>query len=167
MERGGVSERRTEEAGVRILVVYHSQAGHTQRMAEAVARGAASIEGASVHLKRASEAGLEDLTACDGLALGSPEYFGTMAGLIKDFFDRTYYPARGRKDVVKKPYVVFISAGNDGSGALRQIERICLGYPLKKVYEPVVAQGEITDEILSRCYELGQVIAAGCEAGIY
>jgi hypothetical protein len=30
-----------------------------------------------------------------------------------------------------------------------------------------VAQGEITDEVLSRCYELGQVIAAGCEAGIY
>ncbi|MBW2060789.1 MAG: NAD(P)H-dependent oxidoreductase [Deltaproteobacteria bacterium] len=152
---------------IEILVIFHSQAGHTRKMAEAVARGAASIKRVKVTLKRAQEATLDDLLKCDGLALGSPEYFGYMAGMIKDFFDRTYNQARGKKEIFKKPYVVFISAGNDGTGALHQIERICLGYQLKKVYEPVLAKGEIKDEVLAKCEELGQVLAAGCEAGIY
>ena len=151
----------------RILVVYHSQTGNTQKMAESIARGADSIENVTVVLKRASEATLEDLLECDGVAIGSPEYFGYMAGLVKDLFDRTYNDARGRKEIFKKPYVAFISAGNDGRGALESIERICIGYQLKKVYEPVVARGKISREILIKCEELGKTIAAGCEAGIY
>ena len=151
----------------RILIIYHSQTGNTRKMAERVAEGARSIENVNVVLKRASEATLHDLMECDGLALGSPEYFGYMSGMIKDFFDRTYNDARERKEIFKKPYVVFISAGNDGRGALNSIERICRGYQFKKVYEPVVARGEIVQEVLVRCEELGQTIAAGCEAGIY
>jgi len=151
----------------KILVIYHSQAGHTQRMAESVAKGAACIEGVTVVLKRVSEANLRDLLECDGLAIGSPEYFGYMAGMVKDFFDRTYDEARGRKEVFKKPYVLFVSAGNDGTGALNNMERICTGYQFKKVYEPVVAKGEIDRETLIRCDELGKTIAAGCKEGIY
>ena len=141
----------------KILVVYHSQAGHTQRMAESVAKGAGCIEDVTVR----------DLLECDGLAIGSPEYFGYMAGMVKDFFDRTYDEARGRKEVFKKPYVLFVSAGNDGTGALNNIERICTGYQFKKVYEPVVAKGEIDRDIIMRCEELGKTIAAGCKEGIY
>lgn len=150
-----------------ILVIYHSQSGNTQKMAEAVAAGVRSIDGVKVTLKKAQAAGVEDLLACDGLAVGSPEYFGYMAGRVKDFFDRTYEPARGRKEIFKKPYVIFVSAGNDGRGAVSNIERIALGYPLKKVYDPVVARGEVDDAVLARCRELGQTIAAGCQAGIY
>lgn len=152
---------------VTILIVYHSQTGRTKTMAQAVAKGAKSIENVSTILKEARETTLDDLLNSDGLAFGSPEYFGYMAGAIKDLFDRTYYQARGRKEILKKPYVVFISAGNDGLGALTSIERICVGYQLKKVYEPVIARGDIDEAILSRCEELGKVIAAGCEAGIY
>ncbi|HDZ23144.1 MAG TPA: flavodoxin [Desulfobacteraceae bacterium] len=150
-----------------ILIIYHSQAGHTEAMAQRVARGAESIDGVQIILKKAGEATLQDLLECDGLAIGSPEYFGYMAGMIKDFFDRTYEPARKDRRIFKKPYVVFISAGNDGSGALNQIERICLGYPLKKIYQPVVAKGELDEDTLKKCEDLGKTIAAGCEAGIY
>jgi multimeric flavodoxin WrbA len=136
-------------------------------MAEAVAEGAAMIDGVRVILKHAPDAGLEDLLECDGLAIGTPEYFGYMAGLIKDFFDRTYETARQDKRIFKKPYVVFVSAGNDGSQAAFQIERIAKGYPLKKVYEPLIAKGKIDQEALNKCRELGQTIAAGCDAGIY
>jgi len=152
---------------VRVLVVYHSQTGRTKKMAQAVARGASSIPNVKAILKEAGETTLEDLLACDGVAFGSPEYFGYMAGALKDLFDRTYYDARGRKEIFKKPYVIFISAGNDGLGALRSIERICVGYQLKKVYDPFIATGEIDGAILNRCDELGKVIAAGCEAAIY
>jgi len=152
---------------VKILVVYHSQTGGTKKMAEAVARGANSIENVRTTIKEAMETTIDDLFGCNGLALGSPEYFGYMAGAMKDLFDRTYYQARGRREIFKKPYVVFISAGNDGRGALRSIEKICVGYQFKKVYEPVIARGEIDETILTLCEELGKVIAAGCEAGIY
>jgi len=151
----------------RILIIYHSQTGNTRKMAESVARGAKSIDNVDVVLKKASGTTLQDLLECDGVAIGSPEYFGYMAGIIKDFFDRTFNEARGRKEIFKKPYVVFISAGNDGSGSLQSIERICIGYQLKKVYEPVVARGKIVRDILIKCEELGKTIAAGCEAGIY
>ncbi|MDO9514571.1 MAG: NAD(P)H-dependent oxidoreductase [Syntrophales bacterium] len=152
----------------RILIVYHSQTGNTEKMARLVAQGVASIENTEVTVKRAADASLEDLLVCDGLAIGTPENFGYMSGAVKDFFDRTFYPAEGK--VFRKPYVVFISAGNDGTGALSSIERIALGYQFKKVYDPVIArqsQGGVTDEILARCRELGQTIAGGLEAGIY
>ena len=150
-----------------ILIVYHSQGGNTRLMAEAVAAGVSSMDGVAAVLKQAPDAGLEDLLSCDGLAMGSPEYFGYMAGMVKDFFDRTYDAARGRREVFKKPYVVFVSAGNDGQGALTHIDRIASGYPLKKVHEPVIARGGIDEGVLQECRILGQTLAAGCEAGIY
>lgn len=150
-----------------ILIIFHSQSGHTQQMAEAVAEGVQAMEGCTAWLKPAREAGLEDLLACNGLAIGSPEYFGYMAGMVKDFFDRTYEAARGRREVFRKPYVIFVSAGNDGSGTVRSIERLAIGYQFKKVYEPLVAKGAITQEILAACREMGHTLAAGCQLGIY
>jgi len=148
-----------------ILIVYHSQTGHTARMAEAVAEGAAAIEGVTVITKRAADATAEDLLWADGIAIGSPENFGYLSGMIKDFFDRTFYAVEGR--VFRKPYVVFISAGNDGTGALRAVERIALGYKFKKVYEPVIVQGDVKPEDLEKCRELGGVLSGGCQMGIY
>jgi len=152
---------------IKILVLYHSQTGNTERMARALARGVEAVEGVEPVLKRAGQAGLDDLLQCQGLAIGTPENFGYMSGMLKDFFDRTYPQAQGRKEIFRKPYLVFISAGNDGRGALTSIERICLGYQFKKVQEPLIARGEITEPVLERCHELGQTIAAGVEAGIY
>jgi multimeric flavodoxin WrbA len=149
----------------KILIVYHSQTGNTAKMAQAVAEGARSIEGAEVVLKKAQDAVLEDLLTADGLAVGTPENFGYMSGMIKDFFDRTFYDAQEK--VFRKPFVIFISAGNDGTGALKAIERIALGYKFKTVYTPVIAKGAITEEILKQCRELGATIAGGCQMGIY
>ncbi|HNY64810.1 MAG TPA: flavodoxin family protein [Deltaproteobacteria bacterium] len=149
----------------RILVIYHSQGGNNRKMAVAVAEGIRSMEGAEAELRDACDADLEDLLACDGIVIGSPEYFGYMSGAVKDFFDRTYEQARGK--VFRKPYALFVNAGNDGTGACTHIERICIGFQLKRVYEPIVAKGEITDEVLEACRLMGQTIAAGCEAGIY
>jgi multimeric flavodoxin WrbA len=150
---------------IKILIVYHSQTDHTKQMADAVYEGAKAIEGVEVILKKANEATIDDLLTCDGLAIGTPENFGYMSGMVKDFFDRTYGDAQDK--VFRKPYVVFISAGNDGSGALRAIERIALGYKLKNVFTPVIAKGEITEEALEKCRELGGTLAGGCAMGIY
>ena len=149
----------------KILIVYHSQSGHTRQMAHAVCEGAKAIDDVEVILKKASEATLEDLLACHGFACGTPENFGYMSGMMKDFFDRTYSEAQDK--VFRKPFVIFISAGNDGSGALRAIERIALGYKFKNVFTPVIARGNITEEILEQCRELGGTLAGGCAMGIY
>jgi multimeric flavodoxin WrbA len=149
----------------RILILYHSQTGNTENMAYAVTDGARIIENTEVVLKKAQDATLDDLLGADGLAIGTPENFGYMSGMVKDFFDRTFYPAQDQ--VFRKPYVVFISAGNDGTGALRAIERIAQGYKFKMVYEPVISRGRVTEDDLAKCRELGSVLAAGCQAGIY
>ncbi|MCX5827211.1 MAG: NAD(P)H-dependent oxidoreductase, partial [Deltaproteobacteria bacterium] len=138
-----------------ILIVYHTQTGNTGKMAQAVAAGARAIGDIDIVCKKAGEATLEDLLKADGLAVGTPENFGYMSGMVKDFFDRTYYPAQDK--VFRKPYVVFISAGNDGTGALKAIERIALGYKFKPVYNPVISRGPLTPEILAQCRELGGV----------
>lgn len=150
-----------------LLIVYHSQTGHTAAMAEAVGRGARSpdVAGVEVRMLRAAEAGPDDLLWADAVILGSPENFGYMSGAMKDFLDRTYYPCEGK--VESLPYAIFISAGNDGSGALSSIQRIARGYPLRAVQEPLIARGETTDAVLASCEELGMAMAAGLEMGVF
>ncbi len=150
-----------------ILIVYHSQGGATRAMAEAVAEGVKQAQGAEVILKNASDADIKDLIRCDGILIGSPEYFGYMSGIVKDFFDRTYKEASSSEKVFRKPYAVFIKADNDGAGALNSIERICTGYRFKKIFTPVIVRGTLNEENIEKCIELGQTIAMGCLCGIY
>ncbi|MBE2295842.1 MAG: flavodoxin family protein [Phycisphaerales bacterium] len=149
----------------RLLIVYHSQTGHTRAMARAVARGARRVDEVETRLKMALRTGLDDLLWAQGLLLGTPENFGYMSGAMKNFLDRTYYPAQGKINGL--PYAVFISAGNDGSGALTSIERIARGYPLKPVCDPIIARGELSAEVLRQCEELGETMALGVAWGIF
>jgi multimeric flavodoxin WrbA len=150
-----------------LLIVYHSQSGHTETMAHAVLEGARdpAAENVEVRFLRAANAGPDDLIWAHGLLLGTPENFGYMSGAMKDFFDRTFYPVEGR--IQSLPYALFVSAGNDGSGAVRAVRRIANGYPLKEVQEPIVSRGELTDAALAQCRELGLTLAVGLEAGVF
>ncbi len=150
-----------------LLIIYHSQTGNTAAMARAVLAGASDecVEQIDVRFLMAATAGPDDLLWAHALLLGTPENFGYMSGALKDFFDRTFYPVEGRIQAL--PYAVFISAGNDGSGALRAIRRIANGYPLQEVQEPIIAKGIVTQDILAQCRDLGLTLAAGLEAGIY
>jgi len=150
-----------------LLIVYHSKTGKTQRLANAVYEGAnvQSLETVSVTMKTAGEAGPYDLVESDGLLLGTPENFGYISGAMKDFFDRTFYEVEGK--IQSLPYSTFISAGNDGSGALRAIRRIANGYPFQEVQEPVVVVGDPTPDDFIRCKELGLALGAGIDADIF
>ena len=148
-----------------ILVIYHSQGGTMKGMARRFAEGAVKEENVTVLLKKASEATVDDLLQCSGIAIGSPEYFGMMAGMIKDFFDRTYEAAREK--TIGLPFVVFVCAGNDGRGAITQIERIAAGYKWKKVQEHIRVTGTPREQDLAALEELGQTLAAGVDFGIF
>ncbi|MDY0072943.1 MAG: flavodoxin family protein [Thauera sp.] len=149
----------------RLLIVFHSQSGNTARLAEAVLRGARREREVEVRCLRAFDADTEDLLACDGLLLGTPENFGYMSGALKDFFDRTYYPCEGK--LTGLPYAVFVSAGNDGSGAVREIGRIANGYGWKQVAEAVIARKEISADHLQAAEDLGEAFAAGLALGVF
>ncbi len=148
-----------------LLLIYHSQSGNTEKLATAVAEGASLELEIDITIRRAYEASFKDLQRADGLLIGTPENLGYMSGAIKDFFDRTYYPAQSFQ--LCTPYALFISAGNDGRNAVREIDRILLGYPMKKVAEPVIVVGEVDSKGLEACKDLGQAMAAGLAMGVF
>jgi len=150
-----------------LLIVFHSQSGNTRRLAQAALAGAKSFssDNVSVTLKQAFEASPEDLLQCQGLILGTPENFGYMSGGLKDFFDRTFYAVEGKIAVL--PYAILISAGNDGSGAVRAIHRIANGYPFKEVQPPLICVGEVSRAHLQQSHDLGMAFAVALDAGIF
>jgi len=98
----------------KILVLYYSQEGHTKKMAEFVAEGAKEIPGIEVRLKSIYEADREDIFWCDGLALGSPTYLGTVASEMKKFWENLL-PEWQKLD--GKIGCAFSSQGGWGGGA--------------------------------------------------
>lgn len=149
-----------------LLLIYAGHAGgRTHAMVEWVKQGVADAgEDVELHALPALDAGVDDLLWAHGLLIGTPEHFGYMAGAIKDFFDRTFYPVQGRVDAL--PYAIFVSAGNDGSCAVTSIERIALGYRWRQCAEPLIVKGEPSDTDRQQCAELGQTLAAGLALGV-
>jgi hypothetical protein len=100
-----------------------------------------------------------------------------MAGLMKDFFDGTYYPALDR--ISGHPYATLICAGSDGHNAARQVERIATGWRLKAIADPLIVctHAQTSDAILApkviglddlkRCEELGTALATGMSIGVF
>lgn len=101
----------------------------------------------------------------DGIVIGTPEYFGTMSGALKDFFDRTYDDAK--KAEINKPYALIISAGNDGTGAERQVQSLTTSYTMKRVLDTIIVNETEFDSKLIDVEELGQTFAAGLALGIF
>jgi len=141
----------------KVLVVYHSLGGHTKKMAEAVADGAKAVGGTTVVVKTGLEAGIDDLLDCDAVALGSPDYFGYIAGGLKDFFDRTYYPSQGK--VAGKPAAVFASAGGPPEKVLGVLKQALGWFKLRPAAEPVGTSGGVSAGALAACRELGRELA--------
>ena len=150
-----------------ILIIFHSQTGNTEKLAKAVAEGVSEATNATAVLKRASDVLTRDVRNCGGLVICSPEYFGYMAGAIKDLFDRTYEELKDDTTVYKKPFCIVISAGTDGSFAVNHIQRICKGYRFKEVQKPIVCKGQVTEEMLAKCVELGSTIAEGVATSLF
>ncbi|HZM45431.1 MAG TPA: NAD(P)H-dependent oxidoreductase [Burkholderiales bacterium] len=160
-----------------LLIVYHSLTGGARQMAEAARRGAATEPEVEVRFLRAVEAGGEDVLRADGYVWVTPENLAAMSGIMKDFFDRTYYAALDR--IAGRPYATLVCAGSDGENAVRQIERISTGWRLKRIAEPIIvcthaqtpeailAPKTIAAEHLARCEEVGAAMAVGLSLGIY
>lgn len=150
-----------------LLIVHHSRSGSTAALAEAVLAGARDelITGIEVETCHALDPDPESVRRAAGIILGTPENFGYMSGAMKHFFDSIYYPCLDETQGL--PYGLFIKAGNDGQGALGAIERIVTGLRWRRVVEPLIVAGDLTDDHLEAARELGMTVAAGIEAGLF
>jgi multimeric flavodoxin WrbA len=160
-----------------LLIIYHSMTGGTRQMAEAAAAGAATEPQVQTRLLHAAEAGPADLLAADGYLFATPENLAAMAGVMKDFFDRCYYPVLEKLN--GRAYAAMICAGSDGENAARQMARIATGWRLKVVAETLIvctnaqtpeailAPKTIAAADLARCQALGAGLAAGLEMGAF
>jgi multimeric flavodoxin WrbA len=155
------------DAARHVLLVYGGHAGgRTHELVAAVAQGVTEFrDEVALRALPALEAGVADLLWANGLLIGTPEHFGYMSGAVKDFLDRTFYPAEGKVDAL--PYALFVSAGNDGTGAVSSIERIAVGYKWKRIADALIVKGEVTEEARRQCVELGQTMAAGLVMGVF
>jgi flavodoxin len=140
----------------KVLIIYHSQSGNTEAMAKAVAEGAKSA-GATVVLKKATDANADDMLACDIVAFGTPNFFGYMSGLVKDYFDRAWIVIRDK--VADKPYATFGSKGGGGAQSLESVESICNGMKMRKVLEGVLATRQPSEVVIGQCKEMGMKLA--------
>src|SRR5262249_45751043 len=119
-----------------LLIVVHSLTGGTKQMAEAARRGAATEPEIRTRVVNAPDAKLADVLGADGYIFAAPENLAAVAGLMKDFFDRMYYPALDQLN--GRPYATLICAGSDGQNAARQIARIATGWRLRPIAAPII-----------------------------
>lgn len=168
----------------RLLAVWWSDTGGSEQLVEAAlggARAAADDTGEADRLDafscRCDRVSPQLLIRADALLFATPECLGSMAGPMKTFFDRCYYPAMGA--LTGRAYGLLVCAGSDGQGAIRQIERIATGWRLRRVTEPLLAiTGAQTPEAiaapkriaapdLDRAGELGALLGAGLVLGLW
>jgi multimeric flavodoxin WrbA len=160
-----------------LLIVYHSMTDGARQMAAAAAHGASQEPEVTVRLITARDTGPADVLQAQGYIFVTPENLAAMSGIMKDFFDRTYYAAL--EQITGRAYATLICAGSDGENAVRQIDRICTGWRLRKAAEPVIvctcaqtpekilAQKVIPADQLQRCEEVGAAMAAGLALGVF
>ncbi len=149
----------------KVLVVYDSRTGNTERMATAVADGAMQVKGTEVVVLKVDKAKMQDLIDSDAMILGSPTYYGNMSGKMKSFIDRTN-SIHGRLN--GKVGGAFTSSGDTACGAettlLSILEAMLINGMIiqgrydNKHYGPTAVEAPNKKEIES-CKELGKRVA--------
>ena len=160
-----------------LLIVYYSYTGGTAQMVEAAANAGRSEDGTEVRVIRAEDCEPEDILSADGYIFATPENLAAIAGVMKAFFDRCYYPLLGK--IEGRPYAAMICAGSDGENARTQLERIGTGWRLKKVIDTLIvcthaqtAEAILAPKIIQqtdreRCAETGATLSAGLAMGVF
>ena len=146
----------------KILIVYDSKTGNTEKMAYAVAEGARQVNGIEVIIKKADQTSLDDLLAADGIIMGSPTYYGQMSARLKALIDESV-KIHGKLE--GKVGAAFTSSGGTATGAettLLSILGVMLihgmivqGRPDDKHYGAAAVENP-DEEALECCRELGK-----------
>ena len=139
----------------KVLIVYHSMSGNTKAAAEVVAEGVGKVDGAEAVVLEGLKADVGDLLDCATLAVGTPDYFSYMAGGLKDFFDRTYYPTHGK--VTDKPVGIFVTHGGGGK-AVESVKSVCRSFKFRLACAPVLVKDRPDDAARNKLLEMGELL---------
>ena len=121
----------------KVVVVYYSKTGNTEKMAELIAEGCREVSGTEVEMVKLPGADMDTIAPADGYAIGSPDYFSYTAGHVKTFYDE----ALPYKDQLSgKPYVAFCTHGGGGRG-LEPLERLSQAIGLEQAAPGVMCAG--------------------------
>ena len=124
-----------------VLVLYYSKGGNTRKLAEAIAEGVGHVDGVEAVLCQTREVTKDDFVAADGLIVGSPVYFGTMAAQLKQVLDEF---VGVRKKMENKVGAVFATSGDPSGGketTMMSIIQALLIYGMIIVGDPMSATG--------------------------
>ncbi|MCX5592154.1 flavodoxin family protein [Alcaligenes endophyticus] len=160
-----------------LLIIWHSRTGAAQQLANAALNGArqaiVQLEAQAylrVSMLACTHVQAEDLLQSDAYLFCAPENLGSLTGAMKECLDLHYYALL--EQVNGRPYGAIISAGSDGTGALRQLQRICTGWRLQLAYpglimtldaqtpEAIWAAKTISPQQSQQAYELGANLCA-------
>ena len=167
-----------------LLIIWHSRTSASEQAAKAATKAAQAtinelltLETKSdsandyvVTIKNVSEIQLEDLLKAHSYLFCAPENLASLSGQMKEFFDSFYYDLLGK--IEGRHYSAIIAAGTDGSGALKQLERICTGWRLNQVVPAIIlntasateeeirAQKQLSSEQIARAEEIGSTLMA-------
>lgn len=150
-----------------LLIVINRPSPNTEKLADTVVNGAhhEDINGVNVVFREPLDASVEDVLNCDGILLGTTENFGYMSGVLKDFFERIYYPCIEHTEGL--PYGLYVRAGLDGTGAQSAVERIVTGLKWSAIQPCVTLKGDYDLAFEQQCFDLGMLMAAGLETGVF
>jgi len=150
----------------KILVIYDSKTGHTEKMAFAVAEGSKQVKGVDVNVKKVNQTSMEDLLSADGIIMGSPTYYGQMSAKLKALIDNS---VKIHGKLKGKVGAAFTSSGGTASGA----ETTLLSILQAMLIHGMIIQGRADDkhfgaaavgspnkEELKLCRELGKRTAS-------
>ncbi len=152
-----------------LLVVWHPRPPSIATLRDAVLDGFAVARTARpVRSLAAPDAGIDDVEAAAATVLITPENFGMVSGLVKDFLERIYpwfEEVPNRRPGM--PYLLIAKGGNDGTGAVRDVTRILTGLRWKAVLPPLVVSGALRDEHCTTAAEQAATLAAGVDEGVF
>jgi len=148
---------------MKIVVIYDSKTGNTEKMAKAIAEGAGKA--AQVELKKIGEAfPLTVMADADGVAFGSPVYYADISNPMKDFLSHveTYIKAN-KKRINDKPAAIFGSYGYDGAWIMEERLKVrikALGYkPMDEVLVMIDTDLKYNAKSLEKAKEFGKKFA--------
>ena len=152
-----------------LLVVWHPRPPSIGLLRDAVLAGFEdAVTARTVRSLAAPDATRDDAEAAAAAVLITPENFGMVSGLMKDFLERIYpwfeeVPNRNPG----LPYLLIAKGGNDGTGAVRDVTRILTGLRWKAVLPPLVVSGPVQADHLAAAREQAATLAAGIDAGVF
>jgi flavodoxin I len=137
----------------KVLVIYYSRSGNTEKMANAVAEGAKSIQNVDVDLSYHIEA--EELASYDAILVGTPTYNAQMPIDFKNLFEDV---ATKKLDLKNKIGSAFGSYGWSGEAPQAVIE-ILKKLEMHVVEPPIRAKYKPDQQALDACIDLGKRLA--------